>query len=375
MESNTATLSLGPPISKEVKGENEAHIFDFELMQKEKKVPEEFKWPSESLVETSEEELDVPLIDLRAIKGDEVAMAAAAELVREACMKHGFFQVTNHGVDPNLITAAFQEFESIFKLPLSKKLSAKRNLLGYSGAHSERYASRLPWKETFSIPYKHMTESHSQVIDFIKSTLGEDHHLTGLVYEKYSEAMKGLSVNILELLGISLGVDGSHYEKYFEDAESLMRLSFYPPCIDSNLVFGTGPHCDPSSLTILFQDQVGGLQVFVDNKWLAVRPRPDTFVINIGDTFMALSNGIYKSCLHRVLVNKEMERKSLAFFVNLKEDKTVRPPENIFGKEQARSYPDFKYSEFCEFVTKHYRPDSQTLEVFVSWLRSKPSNN
>jgi hypothetical protein len=44
-------------------------------------------------------------------------------------------------------------------------------------------------------------------------------------------------------------------------------------------------HCDPTSVTILFQDQVGGLEAFVDNKWLAIRPQPNTFVINIGDTF------------------------------------------------------------------------------------------
>lgn len=90
----------------------------------------------------------------------------------------------------------------------------------------------------------------------------------------------------MELLGISLGVDGLHYRRFFEDGDSIMRCNYYPPCSSANLTLGTGPHTDPTSLTILHQDQVGGLEVFADNKWRAVRPRSEAFVVNIGDTFM-----------------------------------------------------------------------------------------
>lgn len=90
----------------------------------------------------------------------------------------------------------------------------------------------------------------------------------------------------MELLGVSLGVERQHYREYFEDGRSIMRCNYYPPCKNSGLTMGTGPHCDPTSLTILHQDQVGGLQVFANNKWQTVQPRPDALVINIGDTFM-----------------------------------------------------------------------------------------
>ena len=105
------------------------------------------------------------------------------------------------------------------------------------------------------------------------------------MYQKYCEAMMELALVIMELLAISLGVDRLHYRKFFQDGGSIMRCNYYPPCINSCLTLGTGPHTDPTSLTILHQDQVGGLEVFADNKWLAVRPRPDALVINIGDTF------------------------------------------------------------------------------------------
>jgi len=106
------------------------------------------------------------------------------------------------------------------------------------------------------------------------------------VYQKYCEAMKELSLVIMELLAISLGIDRMHYRRFFEDGDSIMRCNYYPPCKSSSLTLGTGPHSDPTSLTILHQDQVGGLQVFADDKWVAVRPRPEALVINIGDTFM-----------------------------------------------------------------------------------------
>lgn len=102
--------------------------------------------------------------------------------------------------------------------------------------------------------------------------------------------MSGLSLGIMELLGKSLGVGGEYFKNFFKDNDSIMRLNFYPPCQKPDLTLGTGPHCDPTSLTILHQDQVGGLQVFVDNQWRLIAPNFDAFVVNIGDTFMVIKH-------------------------------------------------------------------------------------
>ena len=89
-----------------------------------------------------------------------------------------------------------------------------------------------------------------------------------------------------------------------------------------------------------------------------------------------MTNGIYKSCLHRALVHKDYGRKSLIFFVNAKADKIVKPPEDLLGEElEARKYPDFTWSDLFEFVQNYYRPDFSTFESFIEWLRSsKPSS-
>ncbi|XP_002527163.2 gibberellin 20 oxidase 1-D [Ricinus communis] len=380
MKTTTSTLLLCPPMdTKDHKSATTGvnFLFDSSFLQKQPKLPTEFIWPNGDLV-SNQDELKEPLIDLDGIlKGDEVETAHAAELVRAACLNHGFFQVTNHGVDASLIRAAHEEVDTIFKLPLDKKLSVRRmpgSVYGYSGAHADRYSFKLPWKETFTFGYSG-SDSEPIVVDYFKHVLGEDYERTGGIYQKFCEEMKKLSFVIFELLAISLGVDRFHYRKYFEDGSSIMRCNYYPACNNSSLTLGTGPHCDPTSLTILHQDEVGGLEVFANSKWQAIRPRPDAFVINIGDTFTALSNGRYKSCLHRAVLNRERERRSLVFFVCPKEDKVVRPPQDLVCREGPRKYPDFTWSDLLEFTQKHYRADAATLQSFIQWLlSSKPSN-
>ncbi|KAK7320943.1 hypothetical protein VNO77_30922 [Canavalia gladiata] len=347
-------------------------FFDPSWLRVQPQVPMSFVWPKECVVDANGE-FQTPLVDLGGfLRGDDKATHRVVKLIRKACSTHGFFQVINHGVDPLLIHEAYDQMDAFFKLPIHRKLCVCKtpgSLWGYSGAHADRFSSKLPWKETFSFPF-HDNILQPVVNNFFKSTLGKDFEQAGVAFQKYCEAMKELGMKLLELLAISLGVDKLHYKKLFEDGCSIMRCNYYPSCQQPSLALGTGPHCDPTSLTILHQDQVGGLDVFADNRWQTIPPRPDALVINIGDTFMALSNGRYKSCVHRAVVNKYKERRSLAFFLCPKEDKVVRAPEDIVRKDGTKQYPDFTWSNLLEFTQKYYRADEATLQNFTKWLQS-----
>lgn len=87
----------------------------------------------------------------------------------------------------------------------------------------------------------------------------------------------------------------------------------------------------------------------------------------------ALSNGRYKSCLHRAVVNEYKERRSMAFFLCPKEDKVVRPPEDIVLKDGTKKYPDFTWYDLLQFTQKHYRADEATLPNFTKWMLSSKS--
>ncbi|PIN24260.1 Iron/ascorbate family oxidoreductase [Handroanthus impetiginosus] len=385
-----STLILNPPLNLKTDTENTPLIFDPALLEKQENLPTQFKWPNEELACKSQQELVDPPVDLKGFfNGDEQATILAAEQIRTACLKHGFFQIINHGVDDSVIRAAHENMDVFFKLPLSKKVAIKRKpggLCGYSGAHADRFSSKLPWKETLSISYRHADESAVDVVEYIKCVLGEEFEEAGYVYQKYCEAMKNLSQAIFELLAISLaGVDRYHYCKFFEDSVSMMRMNNYPPCKEDGLTLGTGPHTDPNSLTILHQDQVGGLEIFSDDKWQAIRPRHDAFVVNIADTFMQVLFGLetgdptYSEYfghfmtidVNMAVVNKESVRRSLVFFVNPKEDKVVRPPQDLMRRQEPRLYPDFTWSDLQEFTQNQYRADTATIQNFVHWLSSQ----
>lgn len=289
-------------------------FFDSSLLKKQANIPKQFIWPRAERPGTLQV-LRTPVVDLEGFfKSDEASIQHSVRLIGEACSAHGVFQVINHGVSAALCQDTFQFIDHFFKLPSEVKLRARRrpgSTWGYAGAHADRFTSRLPWKETLSFGYG--DGESERVAEYFASVLGQDFERMGydhtfacvaanykhiaccnehavicsirLVYQKYSEDMFELGLAIMELLGMSSGVGGA-YREFFEDGSCIMRCNYYPPCQEPELVLGTGPHCDPTALTILQQDEVAGLEVFAEGKWQSVLPVRGAMVVSIGDTFM-----------------------------------------------------------------------------------------
>ena len=128
-----------------------------------------------------------------------------------------------------------------------------------------------------------------------------------------------------------------------ETKESLLmgskriNLNYYPICPNPELTVGVGRHSDVSTLTILLQDDIGGLYVQGNNdSWVHVPPISGSLVINVSDALQIMSNGRYKSIEHRVVANGGKNRISIPIFVNLRPCDMIGPFSEVFaGIEKA----------------------------------------
>lgn len=111
----------------------------------------------------------------------------------------------------------------------------------------------------------------------------------------YCTEVRDLGLRLEEAISESLGLERECLKKILggEEQGQHMAMNYYPPCPEPELTYGLPAHTDPNAVTVLLQDsQVAGLQVLKDGRWLAVKPRPDAFVVNIGD----LVQVIVKTC-------------------------------------------------------------------------------
>lgn len=172
------------PSNQEIK-EQDQHplVFDASVLRHQLHIPSQFIWPDEEKACLDEPELQVPFIDLGGfLSGDPLAAAEASRLVGEACEKHGFFLVVNHGIQQQLISDAHLYMDHFFALPLSHKQRAQRmpgEHCGYASSFTGRFSSKLPWKETLSFQYSARNNSPTLVKDYLCDKMGKEFHQFG----------------------------------------------------------------------------------------------------------------------------------------------------------------------------------------------------
>lgn len=105
---------------------------------------------------------------------------------------------------------------------------------------------------------------------------------------KLAGLLSELAFAIASILAENLGYDEKHFPNNCDKSTCFLRLNRYPPCPYASRTFRLIPHTDSDFLTILYQDQVGGLHLMKDTKWVAIRPNPDAIVVNIGDLFQVI---------------------------------------------------------------------------------------
>ena len=165
----------------------------------------------------------------------------------------------------------------------------------------------------------------------------------------YHTAMRSLGDHILALLALSLDMPANWFAPFYEWAGATLRFIKYPPQ-SATAAFnqiGAGAHTDWGGITILAQDNLGGLEVqTVTGDWIKATPIPGTFVINLGDLMARWTNGVYNSNMHRVKNNHgDADRYSLPFFYSPRPDAVIEPIPSCVTKDHPRLFETCTSSE------------------------------
>ncbi|ERN09535.1 gibberellin 2-beta-dioxygenase 8 [Amborella trichopoda] len=254
------------------------------------------------------EECGLPLIDLQYLSSsDEAERQACISDMATASSEWGFFQVVNHGISDELVERMRKEQRKVFEMAFEKKRSSSslNDSYRWGGAPNAPSVNHMSWSEAFHVPLSKISD-HQDDPPF---------NSLRLVMKEFAKAMAELALSLSGILARKLGQSPEYFPENCDERTCFLRLNRYPPCPFSPDVCGLVPHTDSDFLTILCQDQVGGLQLMKDSKWVSVKPNSKALIVNIGDLFQAWSNGAYKSVEHRVMTNPTVERHSIAYFL------------------------------------------------------------
>jgi isopenicillin N synthase-like dioxygenase len=265
--------------------------------------------------------------------------AGVSGQIGQACREHGFFYVTGHGVSIDLQRRLEEASRRFFALDVATKMEigmerGGRAWRGYFPVGGELTSGRPDLKEGIyfgaELPAEHPLVREGTPLHGSNLFPPSMPELKDAVLE-YMAAMTDLGHTIMAGIALSLGLDRSYFaERYTNDPLILFRIFNYPgrsSGVDTEPEWGVGEHTDYGLLTILKQDDTGGLEVKARGRWIAAPPIAGAFLCNIGDMLERMTGGRYRSTPHRVLNVESRDRLSFPFFFDPNFHAEVRPIE------------------------------------------------
>lgn len=279
----------------------------------------------------------IPIIDVGALVSGEGDRAMVAARIGEACRESGFFYVVGHGVPDELQRRLEGLSRQFFARPLERKLEIRmsrggRAWRGYFPVGGELTSGRPDLKE--GLYFGAELEDDHPMVKARTPLHGRNLFPPDLpefreTVLEYISVMTGLGHALMSGIALSLGLDESYFaDRYTADPLVLFRIFNYPPPAPSAAgeeTWGVGEHTDYGVLTILKQDESGGLQVKSRSRWMAAPPVAGSFICNIGDMLDRMTRGLYRSTPHRVQNPSERDRLSFPFFFDPNFNSEVKP--------------------------------------------------
>lgn len=309
--------------------------------------------------------LALPVIDVStSLQGNQAERAAAASQLDDVCREHGFFYLTGHGVSPLLRQQVFEQARSFFSLPddVKRRWHIERSGIqrGYDpvGWQSLNPGHPADLKESF---YLGVDRGHQDPLVLAgvpnqgPNQWPSERLVPGFqaVTQAYANALDHLSRQVMSLMASALGLPSDYFDGVLRDPMPVLRLLHYPTP-QGNLAkgqIGSGAHTDWGSLTLLAQDDVGGLQIQLNGNWVDVPFVHDSFVVNLGDLMARWTNDRWRSTLHRVLPPAR-DRYSVAYFFDIDYHTRVSALPGCYDGHHPPRYPPITAGEH---IVERYR--------------------
>jgi isopenicillin N synthase-like dioxygenase len=270
----------------------------------------------------------IPIIDFAPfLKGTIVAQRQVAQAIFAACHEVGFMYLKNYGISPNLVNQTFQASQQFFARPIAEKAkvawSNEFSNRGYVGVARERLNPNRPadFKEAFNVGQEDLTAPQPMPCDPLANQWlpGDDTFRETIL--AFFAACNTTANHVLNAFELALKLPPSFIVDRHITQAHILRLLHYPAIAQplESKQMRAGEHSDYGSITLLFQDAVGGLEVkTMADDWVAAPCIPDTVLVNTGDLMQRWSNDVFRSTLHRVSLpegeQSHQSRYSIAFF-------------------------------------------------------------
>ena len=287
----------------------------------------------------------VPLIDLCAAESDSKDL----DLLDNACRDHGFFILSNHGIDRE-IEAMWDASRRFFARSRDEKQQVSRTQTMPLGYYDRELTKR---KRDLKEVFDYMRPK----ADGKNLNQWPDDVAFKAALSNFFEAASLVADRVLKLVFLALEERLDASQPQGDPATSTVQLNYYPTQdpLDAAARSDVQPlgdmalhhHTDPGILTLLLQDKTGGLQTLTkDQVWVDVPPRENSIVVNLGDVLQVWSNDQYRAAIHRVTPRSQDARFSTPYFFNPAADAMIQPRESLAGDHSH--YHSFTWREYIK---------------------------